>query len=163
MTFADSYLGRLRSLVGDRLLLVPGTRVVVENARGEILLQKRSDFGLWGLPGGTAEEGEDLEVSAIREVLEETGLVVSRLQPFGFACDPAIETVTYPNGDRCQNFSMNFCTRHFEGVPSPADTESTECTWFSSEDLPDLLPNMRQSILSYGRFLQSGQFQMIRA
>ncbi|MGH1482248.1 MAG: NUDIX domain-containing protein [Geminicoccales bacterium] len=163
MEFADSYLGQLRSFVGSRLLLVPGTRVVIENAAGQILLQKRSDFGIWGLPGGSAEEGEDLEAVAIREVQEETGLIVSQLQPFGFACDPALETITYPNGDRCQNFSLNFFTRHFEGVPTPADDESTECTWFSSENLPEMLPNMRQSVVSYLRFVSSGQFQMIRA
>lgn len=162
MDFADTYLGQLRSLVGSRLLLVPGTRVVVENACGQILLQKRSDFGIWGLPGGSAEEGEDLEAVAIREVQEETGLIVSQLQPFGFACDPVLETITYPNGDCCQNFSLNFYTRHFEGVPAPTDEESTECTWFSSDNLPEMLPNMRQSVVSYLRFLSSGQFQMIR-
>ena len=163
MDFANSYLGRLRSMIGNRLVLVPGTRVVVENAGGQILLEKRSDFGRWGLPGGSAEEGEDLETVAIREVLEETGLIVSRLQPFGFACDPALETVIYPNGDRCQNFSLNFLTRHFDGVPRVAEGENTECTWFSADELPDLLPNMRQSILCYQRYLESGQFQMIRA
>ncbi len=163
MNFADTYLGSLLILNGNRLVVVPGTRVVIENARGQILLENRSEFGSWGLPGGSAEEGEDLESVAVREVLEETGLIVSQLQPFGFACDPAIETVTYPNGDRCQNFSLNFFTRHFEGVPRAADGESTECTWFSTDELPDLLPNMRQSILSYQRFLDSGQFQMIKA
>lgn len=69
--FADSYLGRLRSLVGPRLLLVPGARVVIVNEAGEILLQKRSDLGVWGLPGGNAEAGEDLKSVAIREVHEE--------------------------------------------------------------------------------------------
>jgi len=163
MSFADSYLGQLRQVVGSRMLLIAGTRVVIENDAGEVLLQKRSDFGLWGLPGGAAEIGEDVETVARREVLEETGLIVSQLQPFGFACDPAIETITYPNGDRCQNFSLNFCTRHFEGVPRPADDESTDCTWFSPDALPDVMPNMRQSILSYRDFLRTGQFQMIRA
>lgn len=59
--YADSYIGKLRRLLGDRLLLVPGARIVIENAAGEILLQRRSDFGLWELPGGNAEEGESLE------------------------------------------------------------------------------------------------------
>ena len=56
--FADSYVGQLRRVVGDRLLLVPGARIVIENAAGEILLQRRADFDLWGLPGGNAEEDE---------------------------------------------------------------------------------------------------------
>jgi len=98
---------------------------------------------MWGLPGGAAEEGEDLEAVAIREVQEETGLIVSQLQPFGFACDPATETITYPNDDRCQNFSLNFSTRHFESLPMAADDENT---WFSSDDLPEMLPNMRHTL-----------------
>lgn len=163
MDFVDTYLGKLRHLVGSRLLLVPGARVVIENASGQILLQRRSDFGIWGLPGGSAEEGEGVEASAIREVREETGLIVSELHPFGFACDPALETITYPNGDCCQFFSLNFFTRHFEGVPTAADDESTECAWFSNDNLPEMLPNMRQSVVAYQRFLSSGQFQMIRA
>jgi 8-oxo-dGTP pyrophosphatase MutT (NUDIX family) len=32
---------------------------VIENASREILLQKRSDFGLWGLPGGTPKKVKD--------------------------------------------------------------------------------------------------------
>ncbi|MEI9428125.1 NUDIX domain-containing protein [Mesorhizobium sp. Cs1299R1N3] len=92
MSFADSYLGQLRALIGDRLVLMPGARIVIERADGSILLQKRTDFGLWGLPGGNAEEGEGLETLVIREVLEETGLVVSDVEPFGFGCDPNYET-----------------------------------------------------------------------
>ena len=41
-----------------------------------ILLQQREDFEVWCLPGGTAEPGESLAETAIREVLEETGFDV---------------------------------------------------------------------------------------
>jgi 8-oxo-dGTP pyrophosphatase MutT (NUDIX family) len=57
--FDNSYVGQLRKLVGSRLLLVPGARIGIENASREILLQKRSDFGLWGLPGGTPKKVKD--------------------------------------------------------------------------------------------------------
>ena len=159
--FAQSYLGQLRSLVGPRLLLVPGARIVIENPAGQILLQKRSDFGVWGLPGGNAEEGEDLETVVIREVEEETGLVVSKVRPFGFGCDPEVETHTFPNGDRCQFFVLNFYTRDFQGVPRVADDESTELGWFGSDELPEMLSNMQKSIAAYRHFQSSGQFQMI--
>lgn len=85
--YSESYIGRLRSIVGPQLLLVPGARIVIENETGKVLLQKRSDFQMWGLPGGNAEEGEGLEVVIAREVAEETGLQVRNLRPFGFGCD----------------------------------------------------------------------------
>lgn len=158
--FAETYVGRLRSVVGPRLLLVPGARIVIENPSRRILLQRRSDFGVWGLPGGNAEEGEDLETVVIREVMEETGVTVSHVRPFGFGCDPGVETHTFPNGDRCQFFALNFYTRSFEGDPR-AEDETTEVGWFSPDDLPEMLPNMRRSIVAYGRFVASGEFQMV--
>jgi 8-oxo-dGTP pyrophosphatase MutT (NUDIX family) len=159
--FADSYLGRLRSLVGPRLLLVPGARIVIENQAGEILLQKRSDLGIWGLPGGNAEAGEDLISVVTREVLEETGLSVIDVKPYGFGGNPNLETIQFPNGDKCQFFVLNFFTRSFQGYLVISDDESLDLKWFSPKSLPDLLPNMRSSIISYELFKQTGEFQMI--
>lgn len=96
MAFADSYLGQLRALIGDRLVLMPGARIVIERADGSILLQKRTDFGLWGLPGGNAEEGEGLETLVVREALEETGLIVSDVEPFGFGYLPVSQWRSRP-------------------------------------------------------------------
>ncbi|MFD0675632.1 MULTISPECIES: NUDIX domain-containing protein [unclassified Paenibacillus] len=50
---------------------------IIRDKQGRILLQKRSDYGNWGLPGGAMEAGESVEENMRREVLEETGLVVS--------------------------------------------------------------------------------------
>jgi len=45
---------------------------LVSNRRGDFLLISRN--GLWDLPKGHREEGEDIETTAIREVQEETGV-----------------------------------------------------------------------------------------
>ena len=45
---------------------------LVTNDRGEFLLIRRS--GLWDLPKGHQDPGEPIEMTALREVEEETGL-----------------------------------------------------------------------------------------
>ncbi|ATQ43509.1 NUDIX domain-containing protein [Caulobacter mirabilis] len=159
--FAESYLGQLRAVIGDRLILMPGARVVVEDPQGRILLQRRSDFGLWGVPGGSPEEGEDLTTSLLRELVEETGLTATDPVPFGFASDPEFETITFPNGHRCQYFVMMYAVSAFDGSAIVADDESSAMGWFEPAGLPEMLPNMRRTVEAYLRFKQSGEFQMI--
>src|SRR5881409_1042807 len=53
----------------------------VFDAEGRVLLIRRADEGLWGLPKGTVERGETLEETALREVREETGLDVRIVSP----------------------------------------------------------------------------------
>lgn len=160
-SFAESYLGQLRAAVGDRMLLVPGARIVIEDSENRILLQHRSDFKIWGLPGGNAEIGETLEAMIVREVLEETGLTIQNPIPFGFANDPAYETFTFPNGDRCQFFGMLFATREYSGTPTVADDESVALDWFSREALPEMLPNHLRTIGAFDRYRATGEFQLI--
>jgi 8-oxo-dGTP pyrophosphatase MutT (NUDIX family) len=117
MSFAESYLGKLRSLVGNQLLLVPGARIVIEAPDGRILLEQRADFRLWGVPGGSAEPGESLSETIVREVREETGLELGRVTAFGFASDPLVESIAFPNGDVCQYFSLPYTSRDFQGKP----------------------------------------------
>ncbi|MDB5589744.1 NUDIX domain-containing protein [Enterovirga sp.] len=159
--FASSYLGRLRSLVGSRLLLVPGMRVVVEDPRGAILLQLRTDFRLWGLPGGVPDEGESAEAAAIRETEEETGIRIRELEPFGFASDPEHEVWTYPNGDRCHYFTLLYAARSFSGDLAGPNSESAQVAWFLPDRMPELLPVMRRTLDAYRRFRETGAFQSI--
>ena len=58
-----------------------GVRVAVFDESGRVLLVKHryeaEGREIWMLPGGAIEEGETSRDAAIREVLEETGLIVS--------------------------------------------------------------------------------------
>lgn len=108
--FFRKLLGKLRAKVVSDTILVPGARVIVKPDDGHVLMQHRSDFDVWGIPSGNAEEGEDLQSIAIRETLEETGVRIWNLLPFGLGSDPTFETVTFPNGDVCQFFAMMFYT-----------------------------------------------------
>ncbi len=60
-----------------------GVNGAVFNEKGELLLERRSDDGLWGVIGGWAEVGESPQQSLEREFLEETNLVVEVKQMIG--------------------------------------------------------------------------------
>ena len=75
-SWAESYMGQLRTLAGDQhTLMLLGAGCVVRDEAGRVLLVKRSDNGAWALPAGSMELGETMRECAIREVREETGLV----------------------------------------------------------------------------------------
>ena len=56
-----------------------GVRIVITNDDGKILFvkQKHEENEIWMLPGGTVEDNETSQDAAIREALEETGLIIS--------------------------------------------------------------------------------------
>ncbi len=56
-----------------------GTSVIPVLANGQIVLVKRKDNGLWSLPGGFVDWGEDLKQAVVRELKEETGLDVESI------------------------------------------------------------------------------------
>jgi ADP-ribose pyrophosphatase YjhB (NUDIX family) len=161
LSFSDSYLGKLRQKIGSGIILVPGARVIVKREDGWLLMQHRTDFDVWGIPGGNAEDGEDLQSVAIRETLEETGIRIWNLVPFGFGSNPEFETITFPNGDICQFFAMMFYTTHYDGTPMVADDESKAVDWINPDALPPMLPNMRRSVEAFQRFEETSIFQMI--
>ena len=65
MSFADSYLGKLRKLIGHRLVLLPGNRAILENSAGKILLLKRTDFGLWGYRAEALKRGSSPKLRSL--------------------------------------------------------------------------------------------------
>ena len=157
---AESYIGQLRSVVGNQLLLLPGARIVIEDSENRVLLQLRSDFSIWGLPGGNAEPGESLEHVVKREVFEETGLTLNNILAFGFGNNPKNETHTFPNGDQCQFFVLNFYTSSYSGDLDSSSEESLKLEWFKINDLPEMLPNMHASLVAFQQYKTTGNFQL---
>jgi 8-oxo-dGTP pyrophosphatase MutT (NUDIX family) len=160
--FERSSLGRLRARVGKQPLLCPCVRVVIEGEGGAILLQARADFvGMWGLPGGHIELGESAEQAARREVMEETGLTPGALHPFGYASDPAVETVTLPNGDICHYQALLLHCREFRGVMRPDPAEALALRWIDPySELPAMMPHVHATVQAYLRYRAGAGFQL---
>ncbi|MBS6705285.1 MAG: NUDIX domain-containing protein [Lachnospiraceae bacterium] len=57
----SDYIMDLRKIVAHRPLLQVGASVIVEDEKGRILLQKRSDNHCWGYAGGSVELDETAE------------------------------------------------------------------------------------------------------
>lgn len=53
-----------------------GVAVALINAHNEILLERRSDCGWWGVTGGKLDVGEKVKQCAQREIHEETGMLI---------------------------------------------------------------------------------------
>ncbi len=134
------YIPYIRGLVGHHKIFMAYASVVLRNARGQVLLQHRADFKVWGLPGGSLELGEDILSCAQREVWEETGLQAGPLRLVGVYCDPAYDAV-YPNGDQVQQFTVCFEGQAVSGHlqadgGSPDHRETLELRFFEPPDLP---------------------------
>jgi ADP-ribose pyrophosphatase YjhB (NUDIX family) len=80
-----------------------GVRVIIPGEDGRILLVRQQHEGkdIWMVPGGAIEEGESSLDAAIREVVEETGLIihVGRLVW-------QVEEVSEERGQRFVNFFL---------------------------------------------------------
>ena len=155
-----SYTEGMREVIGPRRLFVPGVRAVIVNDREELLLQRRTDTALWGLPGGAVELDETALEDLRREVAEETALVVIEAEPMALYSGPK-HRFDYPNGDQVQCFALAFLVRKWEGHPQADGREGSEVQFFPLSRLPeDLVPLHFSTIEDYlryeGSFLLSG-------
>lgn len=146
------YILQLRQLVGQRPLLMVGAAVLLTDPDGRLLLLKRSDSGCWGPPGGSTEPGERVEEAARRETLEETGLIIDRMNLFGVFSGPELY-YKYPNGDEVYNVTIVYLSQDFSdqagGHAIRLNAEHTEWRWFSVEEIPEeisppMIPTIEQ-------------------
>ncbi len=145
----SNYIMDLRKLVGHRTLLQVGAGIIVENEKGEVLLQKRTDNHCWGYAGGSVELDEVVEDAARRELLEETGLTALELELFGVFSGKETHYI-YPNGDEVSNVDIVYICRKYEGTLNCQEDEVEELRFFPADALPEnLSPPIRKPLLQW--------------
>src|SRR6266545_2764059 len=117
--------------------LVVAVSAVITDENGAILLQRRTDNDLWGLPGGAMELGESISQAIVRETKEETGLDVEPTGLVGIYSDPG-HVIAYANGEVRQEFSICFRAAVVGGEATVADEESKEVRFVAPADLENL-------------------------
>lgn len=123
--------------------------IIVQNHRGQILLIKRKTpntafAGMWALPGGHVDYGEDLLAAALRELKEETGIPEShvvKVRPVAAFGEPGRD----PRGHVISIAFAAWTNNLFE-IEVKAGDDACDVGWFMPDDLPPLAFDHREII-----------------
>lgn len=120
---------------------------LVSNRRGDYLLINRN--GLWDLPKGHREEGEDISVTALREVQEETG--VDQLELGDLIC---VTDHCYLRNDIWHlkhTWWYNMLYTNPVDLTPQREEDITMAAWVAKSSLPPFLKNTFPSIIEVFR------------
>jgi 8-oxo-dGTP pyrophosphatase MutT (NUDIX family) len=116
---------------------IPAVNVIVSDEQGRILLIRRTDNGNWAVPGGAIDLGESMVQAAVRETLEETGIVCEVTGLVGIYTDPN-HLIHYTSNDEVrQEFSIVLTARPAGGEPTTS-SESSDVRWVEPSDIATL-------------------------
>ncbi len=120
---------------------------LVSNKRGDYLLIRR--FGLWDLPKGHQEPGEDIAVCAMREVQEETGVKELMLRDLICVTDHCYLRDGIWHLKHTWWYDMLY-TNPVDLTPQ-CEEDISKAAWIARSSLPPLLKNTYPSIVEVFR------------
>jgi ADP-ribose pyrophosphatase YjhB (NUDIX family) len=104
---------------------------VVGNERGEILLVKRADSGIWLYPTGWADIGYSASEVAVKEVREETGIECEVVQLIAVFDGLRLGFTNIPL------YSLVFHCRATGGSLEAHPLECADVGWFAADAMPE--------------------------
>ncbi|HVZ81682.1 MAG TPA: NUDIX domain-containing protein [bacterium] len=116
----------------------------VFDGRKRVLLAKRTDNGLWCVPGGHVDLGETLAQACVRELREETGLEAQVLRLIGVYSDTA-GSLHIAQGPEWHTVRVSFLCKVTGGELTPSE-ETSELGFFDLAALPPLITDHAQRI-----------------
>jgi 8-oxo-dGTP pyrophosphatase MutT (NUDIX family) len=134
---------------------VPGTQVrtgvgvIVRGEDGRVLLEKRSDCGMWGLLGGGVDPGESVDATARREVLEESGFQIEVTGLVGVYSHPAGRILVYPDNGDIRHLVDIVVEARIVGGSLRLSAESERIEFFAPDQLPpveEIIPPAREPL-----------------
>ena len=101
----------------------PAVDVAIVHEEKIILIRRSRDpfKGKWALPGGFVEYGEPVEETALREVMEETGMEIELVEILGIYSSP-------DRDPRSHTVTTTFVANPVKGDPSGGD-DAAEAKW----------------------------------
>ncbi|MED1490655.1 HAD-IIA family hydrolase [Bacillus smithii] len=137
-----------------------GVAGIIFDHKRRVLLMKRADNGLWGIPSGHVEPGETVEEAIIREIYEETGLKVKVNRLVGVYSDPVSQVFEYPNGKVSHFITTCFECEVVGGTLNRESEETLDVNYFELNHLPEDLLHMHPRWLKDA--LEKESFSYIR-
>lgn len=132
----------LREKVGHAPLWMPGVTAVVVADRS-VLLVRRADNGEWSPITGIIDPEEEPARAAVRETLEETGVVAEATRLVSVEVSPLR---AHANGDLAAYLNLTFRCEYATGDARVGDDESVEVRWFDRDALPAMSDEHRDRI-----------------
>jgi ADP-ribose pyrophosphatase YjhB (NUDIX family) len=114
--------------------------VLIEDGSRVLLVRRVNEpfRGMWTLPAGFVNGGENPAEAAERECLEETGLSVRIMR--------VLDVISGREHERGADFIIVYLAEVLGGVMSPAD-DADAVEWFERENLPPLAFRATQQVL----------------
>lgn len=148
------YISDLRKYVGHEPILTAGVGLFVFNDEDRVLMQLRTDYNSWGFPGGAMELGESFEDVAIRELKEETNLIVDELKLIKVLSGKDTYR-EYPNGDKLYDITAIFVIKKYHNNLKINDNESKKLEWFKIDNLPENMTEYTKNYINkFGNILE---------